>query len=377
MPSRNPADTLTRLAELPRPVFSVYLPRPAIEIGGEKLRIATKNAVQALGDALDEGGELLRERLGQFEQDEFASPGLAFFAADGALFEAQLSSPPHALASCSDTAVWLPLIADLSYSGRVWTVIVDREAPRLLRATTGGLEDYSAIANLPDYDEIQARREPQINVLFHSTSSAQRTPGHGGFAKFHALGTSHEDEEEKTDEVFYRELAQGTEHAVPASACDILLVGDPNGVGHVRQNLETFGRRVSILGEAGDGSDEERVATATRNWLADTENDRIRKHLAELSGDDEIARGDLAEAGRLGRVETIWLSRSIAGLRVEPEDEHLRFDQPEEARALLSLQDELQPALKTGAELIVCEPDLMPDNREIVASARFDLEEPS
>jgi len=369
-PDQPASDLADRLTALGENVASVYLPTPDIQVGGEKFRIAVKNAIQQLAGR---GGaaETVIARLEALELDEMQSPARAFFSDGETLLEAKMNQAPRALAATDTSALWLPLLADSADEASAWVVVVDRAAPKLYNASPSRMVDYSGVVDLPDFEAIQARRVPQVDVLFHSTSSGRRTPNHGGFAKFHALGTSQEEEQEKTEEVFFRELAMAIAHGVPASARTIILVGDPRAAGHTRAHLEGEPHELVYLEDAGDGSDPDRLASAITGFLSARASKEAARTLDETRPEALIEASDLAEAGRMGRVDTVWIARPASGLRASPEDEWLSFDDPEEVAAICRHQALIRPALDTGARLCPCGPDLLGKDRTLLATARY------
>lgn len=362
-------ETLTGLGT---DVVSVLLPRPDIEVGGEKLRIATKNAAQLIDGAAGDHSAL-KERLSHFDTDDLQSAGAAFYSADGAVYEVRLNEPPVAMATLGGDALWLPVVADASSRASAWAIVIDQQAPRLLRISSKGAEDYSDIVALPDYDDIESRREPQLDMLFHSTSSGQRTRGHGSMSKFHSLGTSQRQEEEKTESEFFRALADVALEGLPRTARKLFLIGDDRSVGHTKTHLNDARFDVEILSDAGDGSDEDRLVKAVQDELEAERRVAGFETLSDLAPSSMISLADLETAGTNGRVETVWLASEAAGLREFADDEYFDFDDPEPAKAVANLQSVIAHAMRTGAGLTAVPGVLLPDGASVIATSRYDV----
>lgn len=254
--------------------------------------------------------------------------------------------------------------------------MIDRDQPRIYRATGRGLEDFSATMSVPDYDEIEARRTPQLDVLFHSTSSGRRTPGHGSFAKFHSLGTSQQQEAEKTQEVFYGQIANALKNGLPGTAGKVFLVGDQRGVGHVRALLGDVAFETEYLTSAGDGSNVERRADGLKTALEAERRLLGWDTLKGMPPSGYVAGKDIEAAGKSGRIDTIWISYEAAGLREFADDAYFDFDDQEAAQQVLMLQRRIAPAIRTGAGVKVIPGDLLPEDSGVLATARYGEQTP-
>lgn len=352
-------------------VNSVLLARPSIETGGEKLRLVAKNAVQALEEA-GAKSDALRQRLESLTLEDVQSPGLALYESGGEVRELRLTTPPRAMVKAGGQALWLPAVADACNYQSAWVAVADRNAPRLYKLVDDRLHDFSGIVELPDFSSIEARRQPQVDTLFHSSSSARATPGHGGHAKFHALGTSQEAEQEKTEEVFNREFAHALLEGLPKTAPLVFLAGDPQRIGHIDTYLRDATFEVVQVQSAGDALEESRLAEEVSARLLSRRKAEGYHAIGEIAPSQRIAYDELTEAGEMGRVETVWLSGEAAGLREYPEDEHFDFDDETRMKGVLDLQRRLTPALSHGAQLRLL-PSLEQDQGPAFATARYDL----
>ena len=89
----SPANIHEALTGLGDNVVSVLLPRPHMQTGGEKLRIATKNAARAIAGCPGDHTQLI-DRLTALEMSDMESAGSAFFSAGGDFHEVRLNNPP-------------------------------------------------------------------------------------------------------------------------------------------------------------------------------------------------------------------------------------------------------------------------------------------
>lgn len=362
-----------RLTELGDEVVSVYMPRPAVETGGEKLRIATKSAAQVVEARAPRAAGLI-EALMSLEQTDIQSPGLALFQpAGGEVRTVRMNTPPRALVHVGGPALWLPVVADAAMLESAWVAALDRDAPRLYKLAAGELHDFSAIVELPDFEAIYHRRWPQPDALFHTSSHASATRGHGGFAKFHALGTSVEEEQEKTEEVFNRDAAIALREGLPATARRLYLAGDSGRIGHVAAHLEDAPFEIVQVEAAGQALAPERLRDEITERETERSDLRAVAALSESPPSSRIALADLEEAGRRGRVETVWIGQAAAGLRRYDDDEHFDFDHEDRSQTIARLQAEIAPAVSTAAEVRVL-PDLSEfDSTPALGLARYEM----
>lgn len=362
-----------RLSELGETVASVYLPRPAVQTGGEKLRIATKTAAQAV-EARAPYAEALIEALGALEQTDIQSPGLAMFQPEGGdVKTVRMNTPPNAMVHAGGPALWLPVVADAAMLNSAWVAAMDRDAPRLYKFAAGELHDFSAIVDLPDFGYISARREPQTDALFHSASHAGATAGHGGFAKFHALGTSEDEEAEKTDEVFNREAAIALEEGLPPTTQCVYLAGDPRRIGHIAAHLEGARFEIVLVEAAGEALAPDRLKANISERAAAAGELKALAELSEAGPDKRIALDEMERAGRMNMVDTLWIGEAAAGLRQYDEDETFHFDDETRPDAVASLQDRLAEAIRTASAVRVLPGIAEYDGVPAIGTARYEL----
>lgn len=129
----SPASIHDRLSGLGDSVVSVLFPRPQIETGGEKLRIAAKNAAQAIAGSRGDHARLI-DRLAALDMSDLESAGSAFFSAGGDYQEVRLNNPPVARVASDPEAMWLPVIADASSRNSGWA---DRDRSRSAKNLSG------------------------------------------------------------------------------------------------------------------------------------------------------------------------------------------------------------------------------------------------
>ena len=218
-------DLRTFAQEFESDTISLYVPRPSIEVHGEKWRILQKNILQQLEDYPAETGKL-EAFVKELDLNDFIGQGKAVFLKGDTLKTADLNARPRALLAGPGKAIITPLIADIQLNAQGWIVDIDHEEAGLYYFDGQEMQDHSARLNAPDYEDVIARRNVQDDVFFHSASR-----GNLGQTKFHALGTTQQQEAEKTEEAFFRDVWNGVEHVIPAQTPRVYVVGAPGTVG--------------------------------------------------------------------------------------------------------------------------------------------------
>ncbi|MEL6288634.1 MAG: hypothetical protein AAFQ42_13755 [Pseudomonadota bacterium] len=223
---------------------TLYLPKPIIQVGGEKWRILRKSAVDAMRDA---GHDALANRIEDMELDEFRGAGRVFFTAGNTVQSAHLSSRPMVTYTNGGIPFLLPLFADLASATTDWIVEINREKPKLFLRTGETVVDMTDQLDAPTYEEIRERREVQDDVIFHSASRGPRAR-----VNYHALGADQSQEEEKTNESYYRVVWDAVENAVPEQIDRLTVVGAGGTVGRFIE-VATTDRFEIVPIRSGDG----------------------------------------------------------------------------------------------------------------------------
>jgi hypothetical protein len=271
--------------------LSLYVPRPSIEVGGEKWRILQKNLVDALRDR---GAAAVAHRIAAFEIPDFRGLGIVVFANGDGLQLAHLSRRPQLSLVAEAPPYLLPLFIDLGSKAVDWIVEIDREKPKLFHRVGDELTDLTALLDAPDYDDIRERREVQDDLLFHSTSR-----GPSANVAYHALGTDQGAEEEKTNASYYREAWDAIDQVIPHQVDELTVAGAEGTVGRFIENATTDRFSIQPV-RSGDGA--AAVPRRAQEWPADRQvmaarmeqveehatTGRVEQLLVDLSGFPQV-----------------------------------------------------------------------------------------
>lgn len=292
---------------------SVYIPRPAVETGGEKWRILRKNVIAAVEEHAPEAN-LIIERIGDFELADFRGNGLALFQEGGKWRMAHLNARPVASITVGEPPFILPLLADFQSRETHWVLFITRDKPKLYLYSGGRVSDMSDRLEAPKYRSVEARRHVQDDVFFHSGARG-RVAARDGQPMYHSLGSDQHDEREKTDRAFYEDVANAADEALPPQISTLHLIGEEGTVGHFAQVME-HGRFDLVQHHAGGQAD-------------------VEQHILEAFA-GERDKGDLPEGGNLpdlesaakaGQLGTLYLPVEHALLEEmhEQADEHVKL----------------------------------------------------
>ena len=319
---------------------SVYVPCPAVEIGGEKWRILRKNVVDAVEKHAPDARFII-ERLQEFELPDFRANGIALFEDKNNRRMAHLNSRPVASITTGEHPFILPLLADFQSRQTHWVLFVAKDEPKLFLYQGGNVKDMTDRLDAPKYRSVEARRHVQDDVFFHSGSrgSARNSEGR---SVHHALGTGQDEERDKTDRAFYEEIANAADEALPPQTKTLHIIGEEGTVGHFAKVME-HGRFDLVQHHAGGANEvEAHIKEAFQS---------------EPVGDGQLPEGkslpDLQDAAVAGQVSMLYLPIESALLEEmhEQADEHVKFrefahdsDEAEQNRTTIL-------ALENGADI--------------------------
>ncbi|WP_300396467.1 hypothetical protein [Henriciella sp.] len=319
---------------------SVYVPRPAVEIGGEKWRILRKNVVDAVEKHAPQAKFIL-QRLESFELPDFRANGIALFDDGKHQRMAHLNARPVASITTDEPPFILPLLADFQSRETHWVLFVARDEPKLFLYQGGHVKDMTDRLDAPKYRSVEARRHVHDDVFFHSASRGSAS-NREGEAAYHALGTGSDEERDKTNRAFYEDVANAADLALPPQTKTLHVIGEEATVGHFAQVME-HGRFDVVQHHAG-GEHE------------------VEQHIKEAFGKEPVTEGqlpegknlpDLQDAAKTGQLGTLYLPLEHALLEEmhDQADEHVKFrefahesDEAEENRTAVL-------ALANGAEI--------------------------
>lgn len=320
---------------------SVYVPRPAVEIGGEKWRILRKNVVDAVGKHAPTAN-FIKERLETFELADFRANGIALFDDGKNARMAHLNARPIASITTGEPPFILPLLADFQSRGTNWVLFIARDKPRLFLHQAGVVKDMTDRLDAPKYRSVEARRHVQDDVFFHSGSrgSARNSDSR---SVHHALGSGGDEEREKTDRAFYEDVANAVDEALPPQTRTLHIIGAEGTVGHFAEVME-HGRFDLVQHHAGGEAD---VEEHIREALSDAEDDTT-----DLPAHQPIP--DLESAARSGKVGTLYvpLEHSLLEEMHAQTDEHVKLREFEDGSAEMAENRTAILALGNGADIL-------------------------
>ena len=289
---------------------TLYIPRPLIQVGGEKWRIQKKNILDDLAEVAPDATETARF-VDALELDEFNGLGIVVFE-DGDSFQtAHMNTRPTAMMQPSGEPFVLPLLRDLGSRRTAWLLALDKEEPQLFLYSGGEVSDHSARLRTPDGNDdepvtmetIQARREVQNDVFFHAGSRGKvRTSD--ARSNYHALGTGVDAEEEKTLGAYYQLVIDALKYGLPYQVGELYVMGTEKVVGRFCQLAEGDLGEDFQLHQIHDGeATEERIKEHLSHRL-DTLPEKPQ--VALVTDTDRIF-----EACRVGRVGEVYIADDL------------------------------------------------------------------
>lgn len=337
---------------------SVYVPRPAVEVGGEKWRILRKNVIDAVEKHAPKAKFIL-QRLEAFELADFRANGIALFDDGDTARMAHLNARPVASITTGEPPFILPLLADYQSRDTHWVLFVTRDEPKLFLHQDGVVKDMTDRLDAPKYRSVEARRHVQDDVFFHAGSrgSARNSEGR---SIHHALGAGGDEERAKTDRAFYEDVANAVDEALPPQTGTLHIIGDKGTVGHFAEVMET-GRFDIVQHHAGGQADVE---------------EHIREALKDAPGDSSelpahLPVPDLESAARSGQLGTLYVPLEHAFLEdlQAQADEHVKLREFEDGSTEMAENRTAFLALGNGADIHWYDAD----KHDAVAELRADL----
>lgn len=226
-------------ADFSQDTMSVYIPRPAVETGGEKWRILRKNVIDTVGDH-NPKSDFITDRLENFELADFRGNGIAFFDDGKQQRMAHLNARPVASITTGEPPFIIPLLADYQSRETHWVLFVTKDTPKLYLYSGGNVGDMSDRLDAPKYRSVEARRYVQDDVFFHSGSRGSARDSDSQ-SVYHALGSDQSQEREKTDDAFYHDTFNAVTEALPPQTKTLHVIGEEGTVGHFAQ-IASHGR---------------------------------------------------------------------------------------------------------------------------------------
>ncbi len=345
--------------------FALYLPRPIVEVGGEKWRIFRKNALSALEDLDVRDGPAV-EFIRSLNLAEFGGSGYAIFQSGGGFRHTRLSRRPFASLVRSDAPFILPLLADMSDRDTRWVLALDRNRPRLFLFDGTKLSLREDAFEDVDYEGVEERRLIQDDIFFHSSgrgsSGGARSP-----SIFHALGADQSRERDKTDEAFYREVIDALMNSLPGHVDRLVIFGDPHTVGPFEKLLAPTGLDVSTHHASGDALHEDRIEEVMHST----------REPAELSGDFLSGEEEVRTAADRGQIDTVYVNENLACLdrQTGNPSEHLRLRTAQDLKREIAINSIAVAAIETGAQLQMFAERQIEDDADVLATLRWETRE--
>ncbi|WP_084420162.1 hypothetical protein [Henriciella litoralis] len=320
---------------------SVYIPRPAVETGGEKWRILRKNVIDAVESHAPKSSFIL-ERLANFELADFRANGIALFDDGEHHRMAHLSARPVASISTDEPPFILPLLADMQSHSTHWVLAITKGKPKLFLYANGFAKDMTDRLDAPGYRSVEARRQIQDDVFFHSGSRG-REAARDGQPMYHSLGSDQSEEREKTDEAFYHDVFNAVEEALPPQTQSLHVIGEEGTVGHFA-SIAANGRFDIVQHHAGGQDDlEAKIVDAFKDETSPE---------TDLPAPQPVP--DLETAARSGQIGTLYVPTVHALLEEmhENADEHVKLRDFPEGSDEMSDNRTAMLAIMNGADIM-------------------------
>ncbi|MEM5518593.1 hypothetical protein WNY37_16670 [Henriciella sp. AS95] len=311
---------------------SVYIPRPAVQTGGEKWRILRKNVVDAVTDH-SPNAKFICDRIASFELADFRGNGIAIFDDGENQRMAHLNARPVASITTGEPPFILPLLADYQSRETHWVLFVTKDEPKLYLYSGGSVADMSDRLDAPKYRSVEARRYVQDDVFFHSGSRGSARDSDSQ-SVYHALGSDQSQEREKTDEAFYHDTFDAVTEALPPQTKSLHLIGDEG----------TVGRFAEI---ASHGQFE-----LTQHHHGGSEN--IEQKIVEIFADETAADDQLPESQNLPDLQSAAAAGQLGTLYVPIEHSQLEemHDQADEHVRLRSYETDDAEAVENRTAML-------------------------
>ena len=372
------------LEEFGPSTVSLYFPKPLVQVGGEKWRILQKNLADDLSDHAPKATRA-KVFIEELELEDFRGEGVAVFEdpESGAFRTSHLTRGPVAMMSPSGAPLALPLLRDIGERETAWVLALDREEPKLYLYSGGELIDHSARLVTADgredepvsYETVQERREVQDDIFFHSGSRGRLNSAMAR-SNYGALGTSAEEEREKTDDAYYELVIKALQFGMPYQVSELYVMGAEKTVGRFCQMVEKdFGEDFTLhqVHGGGEALEPARIVETLKTILPDA---------PDLPDVETVSDPDaILEACEVGRVGQLYVSDALTGLDpVSGEDsEHVRTKivgerYGEALEGLVPVNEVVLAALRQGAEVHFVDSAFVAPDSGLMAVMRWDTD---
>ena len=305
---------------------TLYVPKPLVQIGGEKWRILRKNLIDDLADHAPQAKQAA-EILEGMELEDFRGEGFVIFEEGDNVRTAHLNSRPAAMLETDARPFALPLLRDIGSRQTAWILALDKEEPRLFLYSGGDLLDHSARLRTRDgnddepvtMDTIQDRREVQNDFFFHNGSRG-RVRSADARSTYHALGADVDAEEEKTVDAYYQLVIDALKFGLPFQVQELYVMGTEKVVGRFCQLAEgDLGKDFELHQIHNGDASQETIIQEVESALPDT---TTLPDVLTITDMDT-----LREACTEGRVGELYVRDDLSGFDPVSEEgsEHVRL----------------------------------------------------
>ena len=352
------------------PYLSLTIQRPRIAGDIEKWDILSKNAVQRTR-------ELLEGKLGEEAEEPHAFADrveavlgslnpqynhcggwlLVLNGSDTDVFE--LQDTPQSRIVWADTPYLLPVITDGIQRTRGWVLAIGQQTADLYRWDGVEMHDHSDQLEFRDYDDLRATREPEGNVNLHTNGPLRPAydagGGQGSSAQFHAAGAAVDDYDETQMKDYLNNVAKAVEPLIAGSGKPLILAGDPKTVGWMKDEMELHelvtDQHIDLAGEALT-PERLREAAAPMFTAMETEDHEL-DDMGEGAPLTAVGLTEVAEAAKLGKVETLYLASELDGFLASNDDERVKFTELEDNAVPRRINQIAMTTVQMGGEVKV------------------------
>jgi protein required for attachment to host cells len=244
---------------------------------------------------------------------EHRDPGRVLFIADGVFRDLALPVPVRETVVVGPRFWIKPLLPMLEGDGRFYVLAVTARSARLWRGTRYAFEDVTPTSLPRSVDEVVA--ETDFEEGMQSMPVARPQNSAGGMAKSHGL-ESPEEVRKAEFLVYLQRVAKQVDEALGAEAsAPLVLVGEPEAVGHLRKLLKHGAvqkAHVDANPQAMSPRDLHDRAYEIVQPLFDAgrrdAEERIRARLGTAEPNVAIRLEEIVSAARFGRVDALLIA---------------------------------------------------------------------
>ena len=369
------------------PYLSLTIQRPRLAGDIDKWDILAKNAVQRTR-------ELLEAKLGEeaSEPQDFADRvesvlggldpqydhcgGWLLVMNQGGADVFELQDTPQSRIVWADSPYLLPVITDGIQRTRGWVLAVGQQQAQLLRWDGVEMHDHSDQLEFRDYDELRATREPEGNVNLHTNGAlrpAYNSGAQGSSAQFHAAGAAVDDYDEVQMKDYLENVAKAVEPIIAGTGNPLIVAGDPKTAGWMKDALQLHELHEKHIDLAGEALNPERLAEEAAPLFTSIESEDHELHdMGEGAPLTAVGLTEVAEAAKLGKVETLYLASELDGFLASNDDERVKFTELEDNALPRRINHVVMTTVAMGGEVKVPPLQAALTKNEALARLRYE-----